>query len=74
MEFLGKEGEDTLEGTILGDVTNTRDVVLNSGETELGEPKKKDDAREKIPVDFEIERVFVKPNSGAREDVTACDD
>jgi hypothetical protein len=49
-------------------------VVLNSGETELGEPKEKDDAREKISVDFEIERVFVKPNSGAREDVTACDD
>jgi hypothetical protein len=65
MEFLGKEGEDTLGGTILDDVTNTRDVIVNSGETELGEPKEKDDVREKIPADFGIERASVKPNSGA---------
>jgi hypothetical protein len=41
MEFLGKEGEDTLGGTILDDVANTRNVIVNSGETELGEPKRK---------------------------------
>jgi hypothetical protein len=74
MELPGKEGEDTLGGTVPDDVSNTRDVTVNPDETELGEPKKKDDAREKIPVDFGIETVSVKPDSGPREGATTLDD